>query len=78
MSEDPFQFLNYLWVIITAPIVLIYNKITSHEGRISATEAKQETYEKKVDKMCKSSEKLSEEVHKLIGRVDEHLRRTPS
>ena len=67
------EFLNYLWIFISIPVGLIYNKINNHEGRISATEAKQEIYEKKVDKMCNSTDDLTKEVHEMIGKLDLHL-----
>ena len=65
---------EYLSILFSAPILWIMKVQNNHNGRISVVETKQETYEKKVDKMCKSSDALKEAVNQMIGRLDEHLR----
>ncbi len=67
--------LEYIQALFLIPIGHLYQKVYNHNGRIATVEAKQETYEKKVDKMCKSNDKLTEKVDQMIGKVEEHLRK---
>ena len=68
-----YEFFSYL---IGIPLAFIYKKVSGMDNRITEVETKQEIYIGKVDEVCKSSDKLSAEVHELIGQVKEHLRTT--
>lgn len=67
--------LEYLSILFSAPILWIMKVQNNLGSRISVVETKQTTYEKKIDKMCSSTDDLTKEVHTMIGRLDEHLRK---
>ena len=67
---------NWIYIIFIAPIGIFVNQIrVKHSNRITVLETKQNLYEKKVDKICKSNEDLAEKVNQMIGRMDEHLKK---
>ena len=72
MSVDDFP--SWVYTFLIAPILLTAQRIYSHHGRITKVEERQDLYEKKVDKMCKSNEDLTKKVHEMIGKLDEHLK----
>jgi len=63
------EFLSYL---IGVPLILLYKKITTHEGRISKAETCIENIDDKMDLVCLSNIELTKEVHELIGQFKEH------
>ena len=71
MSENELSILNWLWGLIVIPIGWCY-KINA---RLTKVETKQDF---KIDRLKKLEDKvdiLCIEVHKLTGRIEEHLRR---
>lgn len=67
-------FPNWIYTFLIIPIVIGFQKHFSLQNRVTKVETIQESYTKKIDKMCKSSDALSAKVNTMIGRMDEHLR----
>jgi len=66
---------NYWNTIFLAPLAFLLHRFVNHSNRIGKLETKQNIYTKKMDEVCKSNRELSENVNRMIGRMDEHLRK---
>ena len=64
---------NYWNLIFVAPLGFLLHKFVNHSNRITTLETTQKFYVEKVEKICKSNEDLQNEVHEMIGRLNEHL-----
>lgn len=76
------EFTNFLWLLISIPVGIIYNKITNHESRISAVETRQDVKIEKLNELSKCISKLDEKLDshsikmaKFETKLDEHLKR---
>ena len=74
MTEIPF-IPSWIYTFLIIPIVLAFQKHFSLASRVSVLESKKESVEKRLDNLCCSTNDLKDEVHEMIGRLDEHLRR---
>lgn len=74
MSEIEF-IPNYIYTVLVLPIVILFKSQFGHSTRLKVLETKDKITDEQLKSICDSNATLESEVHKLIGRVDEHLRR---
>ena len=66
---------NWIYTLLIAPIALAFQKYHSLNNKVTELETTQTIYVEKIDKVCEKIDDLSEKIHIMTGRLDEHLKR---
>jgi hypothetical protein len=69
---------SWIYSILIIPLAVVYQKHFSLKNKVTILETNQANYMKQIDDICQSNKALAEDVNRLIGRVDEHLRSSSS
>lgn len=75
MSEIDF-IPNWIYTFLVLPILVLFKQQFSNSSRITVLESKDRIDDEKIKRICDSNGSLEEKVNQLIGRVDEHLRKS--
>ena len=75
MSEIEF-IPNWIYTFLVLPIIVLFKQQFSHSTRITVLEEKDNITENQIKRICESNKSLEEKVNTMIGRVDEHLRKS--
>lgn len=80
MSENP-NFLDYIWLLISAPIGFMAQRYTSLTSRVTRNEAEIENLKTTDEAICKQLtdmnsklDSIAKDLNQLIGRYDEHTK----
>lgn len=72
-----FEFLpDWIYTFLILPIAILFQRHFVLSSKVVILQEKDKINDKKFDKLCESIDDLTKEVHELIGRWDEHLRKT--
>lgn len=74
MSENP-DFLQYLWVLISAPIGFVAQKYVSISNRVTKLETQKAFVLDEVRDINTKIDAMCEKLDTLTGRIEEHLRK---
>lgn len=66
---------NWIYTFLIIPLGLLFQRHFSVSSRVTVLENNDEAQEKRIDRVCDSNDDLTKEVHEMIGRWDEYLRK---
>lgn len=69
------SFPSWVYTFFIIPLAYLFKRHMSYTKTVDQHEIKLNYHDKKIEKMCKSSDDLAKEVNQMLGTLKEHLRK---
>ena len=74
-AEDSVSYVQYAWLVFSAPVAFLYRKLYSLRAELSQIKTTVQYKRQDLDELKKDVKELSSKIDILCGRIDEHLRK---
>lgn len=73
--SDAESFPSWVYTFFIIPLAYLFKRHFNYTKTVDQQQIRLNNHEKKIEKMCRSSDDLTKEVHEMIGTLKEHLRK---